>query len=134
VIFQRFALPTGRLGSVIGAYMARGDARLVHRVVHALELAGHESVLDVGYRPGMGLLRLTERLPRGRVYGIDPSPVTRAQAAARGRLTKKANPQIDHASIPASVRAYSQRSYQARRRRRASSWWVRSWSPWPSRG
>lgn len=85
MILQQFALPTGRLGSVIGAYMARGNARLAHRVVDALELSGDESVLEIGYGPGVGLLRLAERLPRGRVYGIDPSPVMRTQAAARIR-------------------------------------------------
>jgi hypothetical protein len=30
VILQQSALPTGRLGGVIGAYLARGNARLAH--------------------------------------------------------------------------------------------------------
>jgi trans-aconitate methyltransferase len=35
--------------------------------------------------PGVGLRLLAEALPRGRVIGVEPSPVMRAQAAARTR-------------------------------------------------
>lgn len=85
MILQQFVRPTGIWGRVTGAYMARGNARLTRRVVSALELRGDETVLEVGYGPGVGLALLAEALPDGRVCGIDPSAVMRAQAAARTR-------------------------------------------------
>jgi ubiquinone/menaquinone biosynthesis C-methylase UbiE len=42
-------------------------------------------VLDIGPGPGIGLVLLAEALPHGRVLGVEPSPVMRAQAASRIR-------------------------------------------------
>ena len=65
--------------------MARHNAHLTRRVVAALALSGDETVVEFGPGPGVGLLLLAEALPRGRVIGVEPSPVMRAQAAARTR-------------------------------------------------
>jgi ubiquinone/menaquinone biosynthesis C-methylase UbiE len=65
--------------------MARLNAQLTRRVVAALELSGHETVIEFGPGPGVGLRLLAEALPNGRVIGIEPSAVMRAQAAARTR-------------------------------------------------
>jgi len=65
--------------------MARSNAQLTHRVVAALNLSGEETVVEVGPGPGVGLWLLAEALPSGRVIGVEPSPVMRAQAAARTR-------------------------------------------------
>ncbi len=65
--------------------MARQNAQLTRRVVAALALHGDETVVEFGPGPGVGLRLLAEALPRGRVIGVEPSPVMRAQAAARTR-------------------------------------------------
>src|SRR4051794_14400264 len=65
--------------------MARRNARLTGRVVAALTLRGDETVVEFGPGPGVGLRLLAAALPSGRVIGVEPSPVMRAQAAARTR-------------------------------------------------
>src|SRR5690242_11457129 len=78
VISAQFARPHGVLGRLVGRAMAR-------RVIAALALSGDETVVEFGPGPGVGLRLLAEALPRGRVIGVEPSPVMRAQATARTR-------------------------------------------------
>jgi SAM-dependent methyltransferase len=85
VISAQFARPRGLLGRLIGHTMARQNAQLTGRVVAALKLHGDETVVEFGPGPGVGLRLLAEALPKGRVIGVEPSPVMRAQAAARTR-------------------------------------------------
>ncbi|BCY10375.1 class I SAM-dependent methyltransferase [Actinoplanes sp. L3-i22] len=90
MIDGQFAAPRGVLGRVVGWVMARANARLTRRVVGALVLSGSETVVEIGPGPGVGLVLLAGRLPRGRVFGVEPSAVMRAQAAGRvrgGRVT-----------------------------------------------
>lgn len=65
--------------------MARDNAQLTRRVVAALTLSGDETVVEFGPGPGVGLRMLAEALPHGRVIGVEPATVMRAQAAARTR-------------------------------------------------
>jgi SAM-dependent methyltransferase len=81
----QFARPRGLLGRLVGRTMARDNAHLTRRVVAALRLRGDETVAEFGPGPGVGLRLLAEALPGGRVIGVEPSPVMRAQAAARTR-------------------------------------------------
>lgn len=85
VISAQFARPRGPLGRLVGRTMARHNAQLTRRVVDALRLRGDETVVEFGPGPGVGLLLLAQALPKGRVIGVEPSPVMRAQAAARTR-------------------------------------------------
>jgi arsenite methyltransferase len=85
VISAQFARPRGLLGRLIGRTMARTNAQLTRRVVTALKLSGDETVVEFGPGPGVGLRLLAEALPHGRVIGVEPSSVMRAQAAARTR-------------------------------------------------
>jgi len=85
VTSAQFAHPRGLLGRLVGRAMARSNAHLTRRVVAALALRGDETVVEFGPGPGVGLRLLAEALPHGRVIGVEPSPVMRAQAAARIR-------------------------------------------------
>jgi len=85
VISAQFARPRGLLGRLVGRTMARQNAQLTLRVVAALNLRGDETVIEFGPGPGVGLRLLAQALPTGRVIGVEPSPVMRAQAAARTR-------------------------------------------------
>lgn len=85
MISAQFARPRGLLGRLVGRTMARQNAQLTLRVVAALNLRGDETVIEFGPGPGVGLRLLAQALPTGRVIGVEPSPVMRAQAAARTR-------------------------------------------------
>lgn len=84
-ISAQYARPRGLLGRLVGRAMARSNAQLARRVVSALCLRGDETVVEFGPGPGVGLRLLAEALPGGRVIGVEPSPVMRAQAEARTR-------------------------------------------------
>jgi trans-aconitate 2-methyltransferase len=58
--------------------------RIGREVLERLELAGDETVVDAGCGSGRVTQALVERLPRGRVIGVDGSP--EMLAAARERL------------------------------------------------
>ena len=85
MISGQFARPRGLLGRLVGRTMSRDNAQLTRRVVAALKLSGDETVVEFGPGPGVGLRLLAEALPNGRVIGVEPSPVMRAQAGARTR-------------------------------------------------
>lgn len=85
MIATQFARPRGVLGRLIGRVMAARNAQLTRRVVDALNVRGDETVVEFGPGPGVGLKLLAEALPHGHVIGVEPSPVMRAQAAARTR-------------------------------------------------
>jgi ubiquinone/menaquinone biosynthesis C-methylase UbiE len=82
---NQFALPHGFGGRVVGLLMAVLNTDMERRAVKILSLSGGESVLEVGFGPGVGIRLLAKRLPRGFVAGIDPSEVMIAQAARRNR-------------------------------------------------
>lgn len=85
------ARPAGRAGQVFGVLMARLNADMEHRSIGLLELRGSENALEIGYGPGVGIGALLASLPHGRVAGIDPSEVMRAQADRRAARTGHAD-------------------------------------------
>ena len=60
---------------------------LVARALQGLDLTGDEEVLDLGWGEGVLTAALAARLPRGRVLGIDRSPVMVATASRRAETT-----------------------------------------------
>jgi len=82
---NQFALPHGVGGRVVGWLMAAFNADMERSAVNAVALSGGESVLEIGFGPGVGIRTLTKRLPRGFVAGVDPSDVMVQQATRRNR-------------------------------------------------
>ncbi len=80
---NQFGFPHGPLGHLVGLVMRHGNADMEQAAIDALELHGSEHVLEIGSGPGVGLRLLADRLPGGRVTGLDPSPVMVAQLAVR---------------------------------------------------
>lgn len=68
-----FIRPAGPVGRVAGRIMALANAATERAAVDALELAGHERVLEVGFGPGVGVALLCRKLSGRAVVGIDPS-------------------------------------------------------------
>src|SRR5947209_6334826 len=82
---NQFALPHGFAGRVVGLVMAVGNADMERKAIDALGLSGGESVLEIGFGPGIGVRMLTKRVPCGSVAGADPSEVMIGQATRRNR-------------------------------------------------
>ncbi len=54
--------------------------------IAALAIAPADVVVEIGYGPGCAIETLAASAPRGRVYGIDPSPTMQAYASRRNRV------------------------------------------------
>jgi len=84
VIFRRmFGQPTGLLGRLGGVIMARVNRNAAAQVTELLDLTPGDSVLEIGFGPGIGIELLAQRMSVRFVAGIDPSREMLAQATAR---------------------------------------------------
>jgi SAM-dependent methyltransferase len=77
--------PSGLGASLIGPAMALVNHQPNRAAIDALDVAPHETVLELGFGPGHALRVLTERAARARVLGIDHSAAMLAQAERRNR-------------------------------------------------
>ena len=75
----------GAAGRAAGAVMARLNRDMEHAAIGVLGPGDADSVLSIGFGPGVGLTELVARLRNGRAAGIDPSPAMVAQARRRNR-------------------------------------------------
>ena len=83
VLMRMFGRPSGLLGRLGGRMMARTNAAWGIKVGTLLQVAPTDSVLEVGFGPGVVIDHLSKLAGAGRVSGIDPSPEMFAQARAR---------------------------------------------------
>ena len=81
ILLRMFGRPQGALGRMGGIIMARTNAQCGAWVTGLLEIRPAESVLEVGFGPGIVIQRLSNLA--GRVAGIDPSREMVRQARAR---------------------------------------------------
>jgi ubiquinone/menaquinone biosynthesis C-methylase UbiE len=81
LLLRAFGRPEGWLGRIGGVLMARGNRDCAAWVVEQLDIEATDSVLEVGFGPGVGISFAAAAA--GRVAGVDPSPVMLAQAKAR---------------------------------------------------
>ena len=70
----QFGRPSGLIGSLfLGPFMNIANSRLVATTIDLLAPSETDTVLDIGFGGGNSLLSLAERVPRGRVTGVDIS-------------------------------------------------------------
>jgi ubiquinone/menaquinone biosynthesis C-methylase UbiE len=87
-IFMRmFGCPQGILGRLGGIIMARSNQPCAAWVIDLLDIQPHDSVLEVGFGPGVGLQLLARLASAGYVAGVDYSEAMVAQATARNAQT-----------------------------------------------
>ncbi|PPG28594.1 hypothetical protein C5E10_13460 [Pseudoclavibacter sp. RFBG4] len=82
-IFDTFVVPRGADGERGADLMERSGSTLRELAVAALELHDAARVLEIGFGPGLALEALIPLVPRGRVTGLDPSPLMHRRARAR---------------------------------------------------
>lgn len=75
----------GPLGLVAGRIMARQNASAELEAIEELSPSPGDSVLLIGFGPGVGISALLPRLPSGRIGGVDPSWAMNVLARRRAR-------------------------------------------------
>jgi SAM-dependent methyltransferase len=87
-IHDAFYLPSGLLGRLGGALMARSPHQ--QREIADLLTTPGTDLCEVGCGPGVLAAILAQRYPQLRLYLVDPSPIMRRQAAHRCRQWQSA--------------------------------------------
>ena len=83
MLMRMFGRPQGILGRLGGIIMTRTNEGCGAWVTELLEVEPNDTVLEVGFGPGVIVQRLSKLASRGHVAGIDPSRVMVEQARAR---------------------------------------------------
>jgi ubiquinone/menaquinone biosynthesis C-methylase UbiE len=86
VLIHMFGRPQGVLGKVGGFIMARTNEAYGAWATDLLEVGPDDTVLEVGFGPGVIVERLAKLASRGHVSGIDPSREMVQQARARNSI------------------------------------------------
>ena len=89
ILMHMFGRPRGVLGRLGGVIMARTNEDCGAWVTELLEIGPRDSVLEVGFGPGVIIRHLSELASAGHVAGIDPSPEMVEQARARNAIAIK---------------------------------------------
>ena len=75
----------GFVGRISGSVMARLNRDMERAAVAELNPSPNDSVLAIGFGPGIGIELLAEVLPTGLIAGIDPSATMNGLARRRNR-------------------------------------------------
>jgi ubiquinone/menaquinone biosynthesis C-methylase UbiE len=98
VLRRMFGQPRGFLGRLGGVIMARTNDACGAWVVELLDVASNESVLEVGFGPGMAIRRLSALAAH--VAGVDASREMVAQARARNAIAiENGRVELRHGSV-----------------------------------
>ncbi len=81
ILMHMFGRPRGLLGRLGGTIMARTNRRHAAWAIDLLGVQQHESVLEIGFGPGIAIQLLVPKAHR--VAGVDPSAVMLRQATRR---------------------------------------------------
>ncbi|MCP3029766.1 methyltransferase domain-containing protein [Halobacillus sp. A1] len=73
MLTHQFEQPKGRIGKLIGRFMAYENNELNNWTQSFLNIENGDTVLEVGFGPGEGLTTLAENYPASDLIGIDPS-------------------------------------------------------------
>ena len=84
-IAQQASYPKGFLGWIVAQIMSRETGWENQKAIDLLKLQPGQSVVDVGCGHGASLPFLAQRVGKGRVSGIDPSPVMVGVAQKKAR-------------------------------------------------
>ncbi|SFA41712.1 Methyltransferase domain-containing protein [Rhodococcoides kroppenstedtii] len=78
-----FVVPRGAAGERGAALMTTTGAPMARRAVDALDPGSAETVLEIGFGPGVAMTLLAAAVPDGLVVGVDPSDLMHRWAGRR---------------------------------------------------
>ncbi|RIK33937.1 MAG: class I SAM-dependent methyltransferase [Chloroflexi bacterium] len=81
----QFRQPTGLMGRLVGALMARKNRERITWAVSLLDIQPTDHVLEVGFGPGVAIEQVARFARAGFVAGVDHSAIMVAQASKRNR-------------------------------------------------
>lgn len=90
ILMRMFGCPSGLLGRLGGVILARTNRKAAEAAIDLLAVRPGDSVLEIGFGPGVGIALLAERVRTVRVAGVDPSAEMVRQAQARNAQTIRA--------------------------------------------
>jgi ubiquinone/menaquinone biosynthesis C-methylase UbiE len=100
ILMRLFGRPQGVLGRLGGIIMARMNADCGAWVCGLLEVGPNDSVLEVGFGPGVVIQRLSSLATAGHVAGIDQSREMVEQARARNATAiQRGRVDLRHGSV-----------------------------------
>ena len=82
-IRSQFGHPHGVMGQIVGWILAMENQERIAWAVQQLDLQPSDSVLEIGFGPGLGIQQALAQVPQGSVAGVDISEVMVAQARRR---------------------------------------------------
>src|SRR5215510_7198667 len=83
ILMNMFGRPRGVMGRLGGIIMANTNKACGTWVTDLLEVRPYDSVLEVGFGPGVIIQHLSKLASAGQVAGVDPSQAMVEQARAR---------------------------------------------------
>lgn len=90
-VFKQFGKPTGVLGKFAGHYMALNNLKRSNWTIEKLNFKPTDTILEIGYGPGVTLKKIAEKLTTGYISGIDHSSIMMQQAIKRNKENIKNN-------------------------------------------
>jgi ubiquinone/menaquinone biosynthesis C-methylase UbiE len=82
---QQFKNPSGFIGQIVGKILAIDNNQRSLWTVEKLQVKPTDSILEIGYGPGVTMKLVTDRLTSGFVAGVDHSKVMFRQASKRNQ-------------------------------------------------
>lgn len=87
---RQFARPSGVFGWLAGHLLALKNGQRSEWVLSLLNVRPGDHVLEIGFGPGVDILRVSEQVEHGFVAGIDPSREMVRQARRRNTVAAEA--------------------------------------------
>jgi ubiquinone/menaquinone biosynthesis C-methylase UbiE len=82
---QQLRNPAGFGGQLLARAMGLANERSNRIAIAALDIKANDTVLELGFGPGRAIKAIARAATKGRVFGIDHSPVMSLQASRRNR-------------------------------------------------
>jgi ubiquinone/menaquinone biosynthesis C-methylase UbiE len=84
-VIKQFGKPAGLFGRIVGWSMSLKNSDRVNWTIEKLQARPSDTLLEIGYGPGVTLRKMADRLTSGFIAGIDHSDIMFKQASKRNR-------------------------------------------------
>lgn len=85
IIIKQFRKPTGTVGRFVGWLLSFKNNERVEWTLEKLTIKPTDTLLEIGYGPGVTLKKIAENLTSGFIAGIDHSEIMLEQASKRNK-------------------------------------------------